>query len=199
MNRFIFFNGFHIGDLLINKPFIKEIMKQIPGHNFFVSHYNNELITSDLCPFIPPDSIQIPREDTFITKYESTTIMNTWFGVLDDGLEIKIQSVSNGTFDRCLFEQQFDTYNQLLKPIGLDISYMENHPEDYIWEIENKYINNTLPTQDGFKVLIYTNVSLSGQSDNQNQSEYINNIADKYPYITFYISDGTAVICGEFS
>jgi hypothetical protein len=202
MNRFIFFNGLHVGDIVINKPFIKEIMKQIPDHDFYISHYNNEFITNDLCPFISPVEIQIPRNDEFITKYDHTTIMNTWFSAIsnNDKYAIKVLLVSVNTFDLCLFEQQIDIYNQLLKPLGIDISYMGNHPEDYIWEIENKYINNNLLIkEEGFKVLIYTNKSLSGQTDKSDQTNYINEITDKYSEITFFVTDGSInksnVIC----
>ena len=189
MTKLIFFNGFHTGDVLLSKPFVKEIIKQIPCCNFFYSHRNNELITSDLCSFIHPDSIDPPKNNEFIKKDGETVIINTWFGELDPRKNVYINH----------FDHQLDMYNQYLVNLNIDISYMGKNPENYIWEIEDKYINNTLTVKEGFKVLIYTNKSLSIQAHNDDQTNYIDKITDKYPEITFYVTESSVtkpnVIC----
>ena len=200
MSKFIFFNGLHVGDIVINKPFVKEIMKQIPDDEFFYyAHFQNDFITSDVCPFIHPDNIILPRTGEFIEKYDNTTVINTWFSEITAKNNIKVASTSVNVFDVCLFEQLIDVYLQLLKPLNIDISYMKDSPENFIWEIENKYINGILPVKEGFKVLIYTNRSLSGQADNSDPTSYIEKITDKYPGVTFYVTNSSIskpnVIC----
>jgi hypothetical protein len=199
MNKFIFFNGLHVGDIVVNKPFIKEIMKQIPDNEFYYAHFQNDFITSDVCPFIHPDNIILPRTGEFIEKYDNTTVINTWFSEITAKNNIKVASTSVNVFDVCLFEQLIDVYLQLLKPLNIDISYMKDSPENFIWEIENKYINGILPVKEGFKVLIYTNRSLSGQADNSDPTSYIEKITDKYPGVTFYVTNSSIskpnVIC----
>ena len=199
MNRFIFFNGLHVGDIVINKPFIKKIMKQIPDNEFYYSHFQNEFISSDVCPFIHPDNIKLPNPGDFIRTYDNTTVINTWFSEITAKNNIKVHWVSTDSFEICLFEQLIDIYTQLLKPLNIDISYMKSSPEKYIWEIEDKYLNGILPIKEGFKVLIYTNKSLSSQSDNTDPTNFIEEITNKYSKVTFYVTSSSInkpnVIC----
>jgi hypothetical protein len=191
MSKFIFLNGLHVGDIVVNKPFIKEIMKQIPDNEFYYAHFQNDFITSDICPFIHPDNIILPRTGEFIERYDNTTVINTWFSDITQKDNIKVLSTSTNTFEICHFEQLIEIYLQLLKPLNIDISYMKNNPENFIWEIENKYINGILSVKEGFKVLIYTNKSLSGQADNSDPINYIEELSNKYSNITFYVTDSS--------
>jgi hypothetical protein len=182
--KVIFYNIVHVGDIVISKPFVREIIKQLPHNEFYYSHFQSKLITEDLCSFETPQGCS-NETDEFISQSPDCMVIHTWLGRHG---KILTKKLSEDSFKTCHFEQQLDAYQSLLKPYGIDISYMGNAPEKHMWEIEDKYINGTLPIKKGFKVLIYTNESLSLQTDNVNQNKYIEEISKDFPEVIFYVT-----------
>jgi len=190
-NNIIFHNNFHVGDVVISKPFVKEIMKFFPDTNFFYAHKNNEFLTHDLCPYISYNKFISTRDDEFTITYDNITVINTWFGKMHEPTN---RFQKKGSYDICCFESQLDRYNSQLNKIGIDLSYMDVNPSNYFWEIDNIYINNLLNITSTNNVLLFTNKSLSHQSDNDDIDKYIPDLCLSFPNITFYITDTNIIL-----
>lgn len=194
MNKIIFHNSFHVGDVIISKPFVREIMKHFNGYDFYYSHRNNRFITEDLCPSINNISM---FDNEFIKVCGDTIFINTWFGILQNK-NLRIITEHNGI---CHFEFQLDQFNYLFKKhnINIDLTYMETDVEKYLWEIDDKYIGDKLVIRDGINVLIYNIPSKSGQADYIDADVFIDRLSDKFPNVNFYITSSNLqkanVIC----
>jgi hypothetical protein len=191
MNKVIFYNGYHVGDIVLSKPFVREIMKFFPNSEFYYAHNNNKFITSDLCRYIYSANIPI-NDNEFIKTIDNTTIINSWFG--------NTRKVIDPLYK---FEYHMYQWNYLFDKYGykINLDYMDKDPINFVWEIEDIYINNILTIRNGFNVLIYNLKSLSGQADYIDATPIIEKLADKFKNVNFYITNGQStksnIICLE--
>lgn len=183
MGKIVFYNGFHVGDIVISKPIVRELIKFFPDKKPFYAHNNNPIITSDLCEYISPTDIRI-NNDIFIQEYNDTLIVNTWLGSTQNKA---LKIITNSNPDIAHLDFQIIQFNYLLRQHGYNINldYLLDKPDRYIWDLKDIYLPTNFVIPKEKKVLIFNMPSLSGQADNIDQTEFIVNIANKFPKIKF--------------
>jgi hypothetical protein len=179
----IFYNTAHIGDIILTKPFVKEICKQFgTQNNFFFSHsYENKTeITTDFLPFTPLDNNCDPY--SFSKRIEDKIYINTWFGFLQND---SVDKISKYNTDICFFEFFKSCFNYYMtQDFNIDLSYMNEH--DVMWEIEG---NINLPISGDKNILVFNTRSESGSYDTNNLDFFINGLAEKFLQNCFFMTN----------
>lgn len=189
----IFYTHYHIGDVIMAKPFIKEIAKHIEHDYLAYAHLYSPKLTNDLCNHIDIRTLPFLSDDTFSTVRHNSLFINTWFGKLQGD-----ESCPSNTEDRsiCNYELFVPRYSYYLKQQinkNLSLDYMVKRYARYCTSAPtdcDNVILNVVPhlISSKLKVLIYNQMATSGQSDNLPYDDYIHNLSVKFPHIQIYTS-----------
>lgn len=186
MNKpFIFFNHSGIGDVILTKPFCKQIKELLNIENIFYAHKHDVKITADLCDYFSIDNIPANAHDT-VVQTKDATYFNTFFS-----LNTNIASVSNKDTSRCHYEFLLDGFNYNLKPFKVTI---DNNVDKLMLTpsaINHNRLTNLFPIlikEKLIKVLIYNQATFAGQSDNVGMQSLISSVAKRHPGVMFLIS-----------
>jgi len=186
MNKpFIFFNHSGIGDVILTKPFCKQIKELLNIENIFYAHKHDVKITADLCDYFSIDNIPVNAHDT-VVQTKDATYFNTFFA-----FNSNIASVSNKDTSRCYYEFLLDGFNYNLKLFRVTI---DNNVDKLMLApsaISHNRLTNLFPSlinEKLIKVLIYNQATFAGQSDNVGMQTLISSVAKRHPGVVFLIS-----------
>lgn len=177
-----------MGDTLIAKIFIKEIIKQLPGKRTAISNnYSYDYVKDIVDEHIPISSL-FDRFDSngkcreaFIQN--DILYFNTWFAPPciqpSDDTEynkfrdpIKINNIVYN-FDLHLkcFEVLVDNFNKS-NNTNINITYIRKNKKNYLLDLYDENIDLTIlpffENKDKKKILVFNQIATSGQSDNGN-------------------------------
>lgn len=184
MNKIVFFNHFHKGDLHTHKEFIRHIQAQMPNITFEYLHNNAEKLTAELQ--IP--LIGAPTELDNKTPYYldgDTLFINTWVGCNWDVF------CKHGGINMLTLYEQWEGIVETINEIFETSIKLHSDKEQYLPRINynlleivkaDQYINSTVGIK---KILICNNVPQSNQSFTSDMREHILPFAEMYPNTHF--------------
>lgn len=206
-DKVVFFNHGNLGDTLIAKIFIKEIIKQLPDKQTAVSNKFNYDYVKDVVDehihvdYIPIDKNNISdRSREFLLK-DRVLYINSWFAPpcvqpenQEKYLEFRndIRSKSNVVHGYDLHLKCFQqVFTNLKNTLGLSISldHMWHNKSDFILDLYDEHIDlENIPFFNDLskkKILIYNQPATSGQSDNVDFTPYILDLINREDVVVY--------------
>lgn len=176
--KIVFYNHYHLGDLFVSKEFVRSLAQQIPNCEYW--HLNHSRALLDLPVTTNKLTDVLDDQSKFIIKNDSLYV-NTWVGAYDyseeaaprycGGINLKnIHDIWRYIFINC--------QNTLQQPLSFSEDLRLYWPK-----INCETPQVTLPS--GLKVLFSNGAAQSGQSDVGNWRIGIENLAHKFPDVTF--------------
>ena len=193
MNKIVFFNHYHRGDLHTSKEFVRQVIKELPDDIMFeYQHDNPPELLDDLNIKSAPLLHTLDKKNP-VVKMENTLYINTWVGSQWD-----IFCEHGGINMLTFYDQWSKLYTAINKFFGSNLTLHKNK-EDYLPKIDwsticqesKKSIDKWIVPHDTKrkKVLICNNNPISGQSFKSNMQEWIVPLAKKHPDIMFILTD----------
>lgn len=186
----VFFNHFHNGDIHVSREFIRRLSEvfrnKFPNVNISYSHKNNGNCIIDI-PELGYNNFLLnwdPHEGVFING--DTLFINTWYAQC----KFRYMNTYGISFD-CLYV----IFDELCKKhFNFALSDLEPNPEKWFPKIDfSKYeitnAKNKLDNISSRKIFVANNKALSGQAHNFPLLPIINNLANKYPDLTFILTN----------
>ena len=192
MNKIVFFNHYHRGDLHTSKEFVKEVMNKLPEIEFEYWHGNPEVILQEIG--IGPAAQKTPAlldKSKALMKTSDTLYINTWVGCQWD-----IFCKHGGINMHTLYEQWQNLYKGINKFFETDLK-LNKSKEHYLPRIDFDKINKKakanidekLKSEYSKKVLICNNKPASSQSFSYDIDSELINIAEKNPDVWFILTN----------
>lgn len=181
MNSICFFSNGHNGDIVHSKAFVNDIANQINVKCLY-HHKRNHKITKDLNAI----TTQIAPSNYYEKFIETNNILfiNTWLYpyLFDDSFETYgVNMKTNYKIYNFICDKINSVFDTNIKLKDID----QYHPFINFDIVERSNINEFVKSKNK-KILFSNGPCLSGQSPyNEDMSEIINNLAEKYPEITF--------------
>jgi hypothetical protein len=200
VDKLYFYNQYHIGDVIMSKPFVREISKQIDHNVLYFAHNYSARLVNDVAISAPIQQFPFLRDDMFTHWENNNLFINMWAAKTPSA----VPSLSGAVYvnmpdrSRCNFETFALLFNDLIKfhlDENMSLQHMLDNPNEYIWDLKvenSESITDIVPNlqNNNTKVLIYNQTTYSGQSDNQSFGRYIRDISIQFPHIQFYTSQG---------
>jgi hypothetical protein len=184
MNKIIFFNHYHRGDLLTHKEFIRQIKSDLPNVTLEYMHFNHPKLTRDLdIPLIGAPTDLDAKTPFYQT--EDTLYINTWIGCFWD-----LFCAHGGINMNSLYAQWEKIYAQINAVFEADLG-MYADKEEYLPSIDftkfditsiDEYLKNNVDVK---KVLLCNGPPQSGQSFADNMQQFLEPLAEEYTNIHF--------------
>jgi len=192
MNKIVFFNHYHRGDLHTSKEFVKEVMNKLPDVEFEYWHSNPESILQEIG--IGPSAQKTPAlldKQKALMKTKDALYINTWVGCQWD-----VFCKHGGINMNTLYEQWQNLYKGINKFFETDLKLNKNK-EHYLPRIDFSKIDQKAKDNidkffkgiEGKKVLICNNTPASTQSFTFSINNEINELAKKNPDVTFILTN----------
>ena len=192
MNKIVFFNHYHRGDLHTSKEFVKEVMNKLPNIEFEYWHSNPEIILQEIG--IGPAAQKTPAlldKSKALMKTKDTLFINTWVGCQWD-----VFCKHGGINMHTLYEQWQNLYKGINKFFETDIK-LNKSKEHYLPRIDFSKINQKakdnidekLKSEYSKKVLICNNTPASTQSFTFSIDKEITELAQKNPDVWFILTN----------
>lgn len=87
INRIVFFNHFHVGDVFFSKAYLDKIIKQLPDIEFFYVHPYNQRLVHDLNINTDVSKLMLdtgPISSQRFVQLDQCLLVNTWIGAYLD-------------------------------------------------------------------------------------------------------------------
>ena len=195
MNKIVFFNHYHRGDLHISKEFVKEVMKKLPNVEFEYWHNNPEIILKEIG--IGSSAQKTPvlcDSKKALLKTSDTLYVNTWVGCMWD-----IFCKHGGINMYTLYDQWEILYKGINKFFESDLK-LNSKKEHYLPRIDFEYLNSKAKTNiDNWiksnsnkkKVLLCNNTPASGQSFAFDIEKELLEVIESNPNTAFLLTNFT--------
>jgi hypothetical protein len=184
MNKIIFFNTWHNGDIHVSREFIKDILSKVNCEMEY-HHNNSDRLLLDLNIKIQPLG-QLLYNNQLLTYFvDDVLYINIWYN--SNTSIFKIHGCTLNT----LYNNFVDVYKLLNIQIN-DISYYIpsiNYKKFKIDTID-EFINNNKTKK---KIYISNNNTCSGQSVNFNFTNIVNKLSIEFPEHLFILSNKTPI------
>jgi hypothetical protein len=187
INKIVFFNHYHRGDLFTHRAFIQELRKELPNILFEYLHYNHPKLTRDLnIPLVGnPDAFS--KKERF--RIEGKTLyINTWIGCYS-----KLMKKHGGLNMQSLWEQWAEIYKNISVAVGRQI-ILNPSREHYTPSVDFSFYNleniDQYLLQNSSKKILFCNGSpKSNQSFSYNMADFIRQAAVEFPHIHFICTE----------
>lgn len=191
MKNIIFFNHFHNGDVHVSRGFIRKIIDKVktidPSTHFSYAHKNDYslLLDIDNLSFNNINGL-VSNEHVPLVRKGNTILINTWYAQDHH----KYMNQHDITFD-CLYS----IFDQHCKDIwNFSLEEISKDPADFFPWIDFNHFNtyNTvdwLQRHKNKKVFVSNGAVLSGQADNFNLTNVIQNLAQRYRNVDFILTN----------
>jgi len=206
IDRVIFFNCTHNGDLHLSREFVKHLKANIGASSYAYAHFSAPKVLHDLngikylSLYDLHELIPVEVKDTCnchvgepyrLDRTSRTLLINTWIG--QQGARYLIRGTS-GKRDQVTLEGNVRMYSELAHKLGLPVSLSSNYltwiPEiDYeVYEIARvkKHFAEASPAS--MRIFIANGVVRSKQIANFDFSPAILKLAEHHPTIEFYLT-----------
>ncbi len=189
MNKIIFFNSFHNGDIHLGRSFVSDIVNKIKNVEYYYEHHNSSKLLKDLSNITFKKSTLFPYGigiNEAILKNDGDIYINTWIG------QNNMHYVTN--YGGCTFDAYYNLFSDIYK--FLEIEHMYEEKNFYLPKINYKYYENI----DGIRnimnihknnILIVNQDVHSGQVQNFNFDPIIYLLSQKYKNINFFVTKKT--------
>ena len=193
MNKIVFFNHYHRGDLHTSKEFVRQVIDNLPDVKFEYWSNNPNVLVSDLNLQITesPDSLDKSKA---LLKQGDTLYVNTWVGCQWD-IFCKHGGINMNTF----YEQWELLFKGINKFFGSNLK-LRSEKESYLprmdWNKINPKIKDSIDVFMGNikrkKVLICNNQPASNQSFLYDINNMLVKIAKENSDVRFFTTDSIA-------
>ncbi len=193
MNKVVFYNSFHKGDLHLSRTMVRKIVKAFPNIEFGYIHKHGPYILQDLPVKYLGWSVVDGKDSSGMTHRNDTLFLNTWYGSYNHCF----QNAHGGI----TFDTLYHVFAKHLELLESDWSKIESDPKNLFpsidWSIYNKSGVDSFVTNQFNKyrknVLISNGAVLSGQSDIHNFNLVINNLSRMFPDVHFICTDKVGI------
>jgi len=212
-DKVVFFNHGHLGDTLIAKIFIRELVKQFPTKktaiaNNYNIHYIKDIVEEHInINSIPIGQGSVDRSTEFMLT-DRVLYINTWFAPpcvqpsdADQGAEFTrdIRDKDGVVYN---YDLHLKCFQQIIHNINythngnLDLSHMWKNKNEYLLEMYNEDFDvSIIPFINDLnykKILIFNQTATSGQSDNANFSPFIDALKNN-EHVVVYTSQPSVI------
>jgi hypothetical protein len=204
-NKVFFYNHGHLGDVLLSKYFIKEVIKILDAKDIiFVNSYDNSYTSDISSEHIHLSSVNLPSNILVATDDANNLYFNTWYGQCLDPNNSQLRHLGLDPQDRFNLKSQdgilynwenyYFFFNATLKTINsdYDLSYMLQNKISYVSYTQENSLDIPFMKDTRLKILIFNQEATSGQADNESFDSYIEELA-KNKNIVVYCSKPTVV------
>lgn len=183
--KVVFYNMCGNGDLHYTREFIKDIISQMPGNEFYYSHRKDEKVLFDLKLNQPEEKKDILNRilyfNNITTLVENGVLfIHTWIGQIF----MKYYNIKN-----CSLYSNYELYKDIYKILNLNIKNIEY----YIPSIDYSQLNlekiDEVTKNDRKKILICNGNILSGQSHNFEFNPIIERLYVDHKDVDFFLTD----------
>lgn len=183
MNKIIFFNHYHRGDLLTHKEFIRQLKSELPDVTFEYMHFNHPKLTRDLDVPLVGAPTDLDHKTPFYQDGD-TLYINTWIGCFWD-----IFCEHGGINMNSLYHQWEKIFAQVNALFNVDIG-MYADKEEYLPSIDfSRFdvssIDAFLAGTSNKNIVICNGPPQSGQSFTDDMKQFLEPVAQKYPGVNF--------------
>lgn len=187
INKIVFFNHYHRGDIFTHRGFIQHLQKLLPNIKFEYLHFNHPKLTRDLEIPLVGDPSRFSKKLRY-QKEGSILYINTWVGAYS-----KLFKIYKGLNMNFLMHQWKEIFSFIENEMKCNI-FMKKK-EDYLPSIDFNYYDTSkidsffLNYQNKKSVLLCNGSPKSKQSFLYNMASYIISIAKKYPDCIFICTE----------
>lgn len=180
INRVIFFNTWHFGDLHSNKEYVRHFLNEFNRHGIETIYATAVAGRAVNLPVAVHNVYDYPHlvgnPVSYFDQSSQTMYINTWIGHY-----LAMQS-HNFSSQKAMWE---DISQRVVGASdGQIVISLYDHPMDYVSQIDEELIGQvTVP--EGKKIIFCNDAPISGQSFNGDWAEAINRLASQFPDITF--------------
>lgn len=178
LDKILFYNFWHFGDIHVSRSLVKFIVNNIPAKEYQYHHYNGPKILQDI-PKLNYQLLTFSEDFKWKGWWRENEILycNTWYN-----------AYQQQEFKGCTIQTLFNIFKRGLKET---INYdLPENPIDYLPEIDNSYYPFKQPFDVLENIVLISNCDvLSGQSNNFDFNPIINYIANKFPSLKFVITN----------
>lgn len=191
MNKVVFFNHWHNGDVHVTRGIVKLIIKKVnkidPNIKFTYSHRNDPSLLSDI-PNLDYDGNLLNNINCKegLIVLEDTVYINTWYDQQNQKFARQYGILTIDALYAAL-------NNACVKLWGFSLQEITNNPEDFFPSIDySKFeissIKTWLANNTGVKILIENGNAMSGQAQNFDMMPIIIKLAETHTDKTFILS-----------
>jgi hypothetical protein len=196
INKIIFYNHFHNGDIHLSRTFVRKIIDHIkktnPNIEFYYAQKNSPLILADISNLLmKPEYLKyISSEHLGDFTLGKTLFINTWYAC-NKHLYMNQYGI---TFD-CLYAL-FDDVCQ--RNFNFSLTDISKDPVEFFPEIDYTYYNiqnidNWIKVNTNKKIFVSNCTPLSGQSHNIDLVSIICNLAKIFTNYIFILTNKTNI------
>ena len=212
-DKVVFFNHGHLGDTLIAKIFMKELLKQFPGKKTAIANYYNHHYIKDIVEEhidinrIPIGQGESERSVEF-KVVDRILYINTWFAPpcvqpsdSVKGIEFT-KDIRNEDGIIYNYDLHLKCFQQVVSNINathnttFDLSHMWKNKNEYLMDLYDENFDlNSIPFINDLnykKILIFNQIATSGQSDNATFSPFIDELKNN-EHVVIYTSQPSVI------
>jgi hypothetical protein len=188
IDKIIFYNHYHRGDLMTHRGFLIDLKLLLPSVKFEYLHFNHPKLTKDLDIPLVGNPRDIDEKIKFF-KQDNVLYINTWIGAWPD-----VMKLHGGLNMFSLWNQWKEIYQYISNNINIVIAVNKN-PEYYLPSIKfNSYDTSAVDqylkeSKNSLKVLLCNGPPKSKQSFNYNMESFITDLAKTYNDIHFICTE----------
>jgi hypothetical protein len=187
LDKIIFYNHYHRGDIFTHRGFIQHLKKELPSINYEYLHFNHPKLTRDLEIPLVGDPNRFSKKNRF-HKEGKTFFVNTWVGAYG-----KLFKKHRGLNMDLLYEQWAEIFRNINEEFGSNIVLKSK--EEYLPTVDFSFydLKNIDEFFEKYKskktVLLCNGSPKSNQSFLYNMESFINNAAEKFPEVIFICTE----------
>jgi hypothetical protein len=184
-----FYNHFHNGDIFLSKKFILDIIKKTNCNKPIYYHKNTPLLLKDISSLIEQNN-NIDHLDCNISYFSNneTIYINTWIGTNNK----KYYNGINNKALHCSLYAYYEMFKNIYNFLNIKLEEISYYiPVINFKNIDTLNIDLFLSQHNNKKVLICGGNVLSGQSNNFNFDDIIDNLSSTYENIIFIATHKT--------
>lgn len=205
LERVVFFNCTHNGDLHLSREFVRHLAATIDARRFDYAHFSRPKTLRDLTGigyrslYDLHDAVPVEVRDTcnchvalpyLLDRVSGTLFINTWIGQQWGRYLLRGPS---GARDQVTLEGNHRMYSDLIRTLGLGPP-LDRDLRRYVPTIDSTafdvggVVAHLSKARPGLKVLVANSDVRSRQIDNFDFSPVILSLAGRFPEVTFYVT-----------
>jgi len=180
INKVVFFNTWHFGDLHSNKEYVRQFLNEFNKHEIEVCYATAVAGRAVNLPVATQSVYDYPHltgnPASYFDTMSNTLYINTWIGYYI------VMNSHNFTAQKEMWKDIAEKV--LAASDGQIIISIDDDPMKYVSQIDNDLLSPVV-IPEGKNIIFCNDIPISGQSHNGDWASAINRLANDYPEINF--------------